>query len=97
MANKEANRFFNVTKEINGKSYTAQFSGLSTYYTIVDRSYLEDGSTTSALKLANNVLKYGIVEPPNLDVDQFDTLEDANEVVAFAKEVLQGHFRNEAN
>ena len=41
--------------------------------------------------MAENV----IVEPTNLTADDFDNMDDFNEVVTFAREVMQGNFREE--
>ena len=43
------------------------------------------------------IVKNVIVEPKGLDVDDFDSMEEFNEVVTFGREVMQGKFRDKAN
>lgn len=86
---------YTVEKKINGKVYVAQFSGLSVALKAVDASYIEGTTTTSLEKLSEYLFKSVIVDPPNLSVDDFDTLEELTEVVNFAREVMQGEFRKE--
>lgn len=92
-----ANKFYAVTKEINGKKYVAQFNGLSCALKMVDQSYIEGTNNTSVEKIAKFVFENAIVEPKGLTVDDFDSIEEFNEVVTFGREVLQGKFRDEAN
>lgn len=86
-----------ITKEIKGKKYTAQFAGLSTALRAVDESYIDGTSNTSLLKMAKFLFEYIIVEPKGLSVDDFVDMEEFQEVVKFAREVMQGDFREEAN
>ena len=88
---------YTVRKEINGKEYVAQFAGLSVAAKMVDETYIDGSSNTSIEKLADYVFRYGIVEPKNLSIDDFDSMEEFNAVVTFGREVLQGKFRNEAD
>lgn len=87
------NNFYTVKKEINGKEYVAQFSGLSVALRAVDESYLEGSSNTSMEKLAEYLFQHVIVEPKNLTVDDFESMEDFNAVVKFANSVMKGEFR----
>lgn len=91
------NKFYSVTKKINGKEYTAQFNGLSFALRAVDNSYIDGSSNTSVEKMTNYILKNVIVEPANIDIDDFDSTEELNEVVAFGRDVMQGKFRDQAN
>lgn len=90
------NNFYCVEKEINGVKYKAQFSGISTALKAVDASYIEGTSNTSLEKLAAYLFKHIIVEPTNLSVDDFDNMQEFNDVVTFAREVMQGDFREKA-
>lgn len=92
-----ANKFYTVEKEIRGKKYVAQFNGLSCALKMVDQSYIEGTNNTSVEKIAKFVFENAIVDPKGLTIDDFETLEEFNEVVTFGREVLQGHFREEAN
>lgn len=92
-----SNKFYTVEKEINGTKYVAQFAGLSTALRAVDSSYIEGTNNTSTEKLAKYLFKYIIVEPKNLSIDDFDSMEEFNEVVSFARQVMSGDFREEAN
>ncbi len=93
MANK---KHFTVTKEINGKTYTAQFNGISAALEATDSFYIDDSSNISSLKMSKYVLEHVIVDPKGLTPDDFDTLDELGEVVAWGREVMQGNFRPEA-
>ncbi len=86
-----------VTKKIRGKEYKAQYSGLSTATNMIDNCYIDGSSNLSITKLAEYVFNYGIVEPKGLTVDDFETMEELNEVVAFGRDTIQGKFREEAD
>lgn len=92
-----ANKFYTVNKTINGKDYTAQFNGLSCALRAVDQSYIEGTQNTSIEALSKYIFENVIVEPKGLSIDDFDTIEEFNEVVNFGREVMQGKFREEAN
>lgn len=83
-----------VTKEINGTKYTAQFNGISAALKAIDESYIDGSNNTSMIKLAEYLFKHVIVDP-KVQIDDFDNMEEFNEVVAFAREVMQGDFREE--
>ena len=87
---------YQVEKEIGGKKYIAQFAGISVALKAVDASYIDGSTNTSVEKLATYLFKHVVVEPKNLTIDDFDSIEEFNEVVAFARKVMQGDFREEA-
>lgn len=91
------NKFYSVTKEINGKKYTAQFNGLSCALRAVDQSYIEGSQNTSTEKLAKYLFEHVIVDPKGLDIDDFESMEEFNQVTTFAREVMQGKFREETD
>ena len=88
---------YTVTKEIGDKTYTAQFNGISAALSAVDGSYIEGTNNTSLVKLSKYLFDHVIVEPKGLTPDSFDSMDEFNEVVGFAREVMQGNFREEAN
>ena len=90
-------KFYSVTKEINGKTYVAQFNGLSAALRAVDSTYIEGTNNTSTEEFAKYLFENVIVEPKGLEIDDFDDLKELNEVTKFAREVMQGKFRNAAN
>lgn len=90
-----ADKFYTVKKTINGTEYTAQFNGISAALEAVDASYIDGTSNTSLLKLAKYLFDNVIVEPKGLTPDSFDDMDEFNEVVGFAREVMQGNFRNQ--
>ena len=92
-----AKKFYNVEKEINGIKYIAQFNGLSAALDAVDNCYIDGTQNISAGKMAKYLFNNVIVEPKGLTADDFDSLEELNAVTDFAREVMQGNFRNEAN
>lgn len=85
---------YTVKKTINGTEYTAQFNGISAALKAVDESYLEGTNNTSVAKLSKYLFENVIVEPKGLTADDFDSMEEFNEVISFAKEVMQGNFRD---
>lgn len=84
---------YQVEKVINDKKYIAQFAGLSVALKAVDASYIEGTSNTSVTKMAEYMFQHVIVEPKNLSIDDFETVDELNEVIAFARSVMQGGFR----
>lgn len=88
-------KFYTVEKEINGKKYTAQFNGLSAALKAVDNSYIDGTDTTSVDKISKYLFENVIVEPKGLSADDFDDIEEFNEVVSFARKVMQGTFRDQ--
>ena len=83
---------YTAKKVINGKEYLAQFSGLSAALDAIDNSYVNN--RISVAKISKYIFEHVIVEPHNLTADDFDTMDELNEVVAFGMEVMQGKFRN---
>lgn len=90
------NKFYTVEKEINGNKYVAQFNGLSCALRAVDQSYIEGSNNTSIEALSRYIFDNVIVEPKGLSIDDFDSMEEFNEVVTFGREVMQGKFRDKA-
>lgn len=87
---------YTIKKEIHGKEYTAQFNGISTALAAVDSCYIDDSNNLSTAKMAKYLLEHVVVEPKGLTPDDFDSLEELNAVTSFAREVMQGNFREEA-
>lgn len=87
---------YQVKKEIDGVEYTAQFTGISTAMDAVDSCYVDGTSNISTKKLNKFLLDHVIVEPKGLTFDDFESIEALNKVTSFAREVMQGNFRDEA-
>lgn len=87
------NKFYTVTKTINGTEYTAQFNGLGAALDAVDENYIDGSSNISSAKFTKYILSNVIVEPKGLKADDFDTMEDLNEVIKFGRDVMQGKLR----
>ena len=85
---------YTVKKTIGGKEYVAQFNGISAALDAVDQSYIDGTNTTSVKKITKYILDNVIVEPKNLTTDDFESMDDLNEVITFGREVMQGDFRN---
>lgn len=85
---------YQITKTINGKDYTAQFTGLGTALDAVDSTYIDGTSTTSSRKMSKFLLENVLVKPKGLTADDFDTMDEFNEVITFCREVMQGDFHN---
>ena len=88
-------KFYTATKELNGTKYTAQFNGLSCALRAVDSTYIEGTNNTSVEKMADYIFQNVIVEPKGLTIDDFESMEEFNEVVSFGRDVMQGKFRPE--
>ena len=87
--------FYTAKKKINGKEYTAQFNGISAALKAVDDSYIEGTNNTSVEKLSKYLFEHVIVDPKGLTPDDFDSMDEFNEVITFAREVMQGNFREQ--
>lgn len=87
-------KFYTKEKEINGKKYVAQFNGLSASLAAIDKTYIDGTTTTSVEKMTNYILENVIVDPKGLTADDFDSMEELNEVIAFGRDVMQGKFRD---
>lgn len=92
----EKSKFYTVDKEIGGVKYKAQFSGLSCAMRAIDTTYIEGTNTTCMEDFASYILENVIVEPAGLTIDDFETMDELNEVVKFGREVMQGKFRDKA-
>lgn len=86
-------KFYTVDKTIKGNDYKAQFNGLSVALRAVDESYIENSSNTSVEKMAQFLFDNVIVEPKGLTVDSFDSMDELNEVIEFARNVMQGELK----
>ena len=91
------NKFYQRKKVIGGKEYIAQFGGISVALKAVDASYIEGTSNVSMEKMAEYLFEHVIVEPKGLKIDDFEKMSDFNEVVAFARGVMQGDFRDKVD
>lgn len=90
-----AKKPYTVEKEINGVKYIAQFNGISAAVDALD-DWRKDNENISISKMSKYILDNVIVEPKGLTMDDFDSMDELNEVVGFGREVLQGNFRKEA-
>ena len=81
------------TKEIKGVKYTAQFMGVRA--AVQSKKQYTDAFTgrVDTEKLYDYIFDNVIVSPPGLDMDDFDSVSDADAVVAFGVEVLNGRFQ----
>lgn len=93
----EKNKFYTVKKTLGGKEYIAQFSGISLAVRAVDSSYIDGSSNTSTEKLGQYILDHVIVEPKGLTADDFETMEEYNEVTTWGRDVMYGKFRPSAD
>ena len=84
---------YKVTKEINGKEYTAQFVSAATAYDALDASVGENGR--SERKYAEFILENVIVNPKNLTLDDFANFAEVTKVTAFGADVMQGNIKPE--
>jgi hypothetical protein len=87
--------FYTAKKTIKGTEYVAQFNGISASLEAIDKSYIDGTNNMSMVKLSKYLLENVIVEPRGLTADSFESMEEFNEVITFAREVMQGDFRNQ--
>lgn len=90
-----AKKFYTVEKEIGGTKYVAQFNGISAALQAMDDSYIDGTTNVSMKKMSDYIFSNVIVEPKGLTADDFDTLDDFSEVIAWGRDVMQGNFREE--
>lgn len=87
---------YQVEKEINGVKYVAQFGGVQLAAEALDQCYIsENSSNISSVKMSEFLFKHIIVEPKGLSFDDFETVEEMNAVTSFARDVMQGKFRDQ--
>lgn len=89
--------FYQVEKEINGKKYTFQFNGISAILEATDNTYIDGTNQTSMKKLSDYLLKNVVVQPAGLTPDDFESMDEFNQVISVAGAVWRGEFREEAN
>lgn len=90
-------KFYQVTKEINGVKYTAQFSGLSAWLNCTEKAKQDDGTDDSSnVRVYETVFDAGLIDPKGLKVDDFDCMEDLDAVFTFVSGVMKGKFRAQA-
>lgn len=87
-------KIYTIEKTINGTVYKAQFNGIGAALEAIDSSYIDGSSNTSTMKLSKYLFEHVIVEPKGLTVNDFDSIEEFNEVITFAREVMQGNFHD---
>lgn len=88
-------KFYRVTKEINGVTYTFQFNGIAAALKAVDESYIE-GSSNLSLEKLNEYLLENVVVDPKCEIDDFEDVATLNKVTAYARKVMQGEIKPEA-
>jgi hypothetical protein len=88
---KGTDKTYTASKEINGVTYRAQFNGVREAVRATQQF------KTDELKLDEYLLENVIVEPPGLELDDFDDLAEAREVINFAASVMMGRFRNSSD
>ncbi|WOC33056.1 MULTISPECIES: hypothetical protein [Caproicibacterium] len=84
---------YQVKKEFGGKTYTAQFNGVSAALKAQDSWNLDGTDITSNEKMADYILENVIVDPHGLTPDDFDTTRALNEVIVWGLQVMNGGFR----
>lgn len=77
-------------KEIGGVEYEVRFNGILAALKAIDSCYIEGTSNTSTEKLTRYLLDNVVMQPEYLSFDDFESMEDFNEVIAFARETMQG-------
>lgn len=78
---------YTATKEVNGVTYRAQFNGVREAVRATNQ-YKGNELAFDEYLLANV-----IVEPPGLQLDDFEDIDEYRRVIQFAAGVLAGRFR----
>ena len=93
------NKFYKVTQEIDGKKYTGQFNGLSQVFDMQNlcKSVFDGQVVLDDKKMSEYALENVIVDPAHLTIDDFDNMETLNKGLEFARGVMSGNFRDQAN
>jgi hypothetical protein len=81
-------KIYTATKEINGTTYRAQFNG-------VREAVRATQQYKDEMSLDEYLLSNVIVEPPGLQMDDFEDLFEFRQVISFAANVMSGRFRGE--
>ena len=84
---REKNKFYTATKEIKGVTYTAQFNGVRPALEAIDRY------KSNEIGFYEYLLSNTIVDPPGLQIEDFDSIQELRAVVNFASSVMSGRFR----
>ncbi len=84
---REKNKFYTATKEIKGVTYTAQFNGVRPALEAIDRY------KSNEIGFYEYLLSNTIVDPPGLQIEDFDSVQELRAVVNFASSVMSGRFR----
>ena len=84
---REKNKFYTATKEIKGVTYTAQFNGVRPALEAIDRY------KSNEIGFYEYLLSNAIVDPPGLQIEDFDSVQELRAVVNFASSVMSGRFR----
>lgn len=85
---KNVDKTYTATRQINGTTYRAQFNGVREAIRISNQCRGDE------LKLDEYLLSNVIVEPPGLKLDDFEDVDEARRVLNFAASVMSGRFRN---
>lgn len=85
---KNVDKTYTATRQINGTTYRAQFNGVREAIRISNQCRGDE------LKLDEYLLSNVIVEPPGLKLDDFEDIDEAHRVLNFAASVMSGRFRN---
>lgn len=81
-------KIYTATKEINGTTYRAQFNS-------VREAVRATQQYKDEMSLDEYLLSNVIVEPPGLQMDDFEDLFEFRQVINFAANVMSGRFRGE--
>ena len=80
---REKNKFYTATKEIKGVTYTAQFNGVRPALEAIDRY------KSNEIGFYEYLLSNAIVDPPGLQIEDFDSVQELRAVVNFASSVMR--------
>lgn len=78
---------YTASKEVNGVTYRAQFNGVREAVRATNQY------KNNELAFDEYLLSNVIVEPPGLQLDDFEDVDEYRQVIRFAASVLAGRFR----
>lgn len=85
---RNTDKTYTATKEVNGVTYRAQFNGVREAVRATNQY------AGNELGFDEYLLSNVIVDPPGLQLDDFENMDEYRQVIRFAASVMAGRFRN---
>lgn len=86
---RNTDKTYTATKEVNGVTYRAQFNGVREAVRATNQY------SGNELSFDEYLLSNVIVDPPGLQLDDFEDMDEYRQVIRFAASVMTGRFRSD--